>query len=309
MKVEEKFPEYIDNTMVKDFMRCPQFFFRKHVQGLQTPETELSIGLHFGGCFAAAIEAARKQFYVEGQDAYKAHDIAQATASHKWHEKAYAIPIMRTSKTFPNLQDAITRYLEVWPLGEDGLTPIDDGIEYQFQIPLGINHPATGKELAYVGRMDMLARDGEGNLVVVDEKTASQFSNAWVAQWDMDTQMSGYLYAANRLEGFILESIPRANIRGVGISSKGIDTTMVPVYRSEWHLADWWRGVRLIVMRMLNFFDMSLGGRMWPKHAGNACVSYARPCEYTRMCSSPNSDAFYDSYVVKRWNPLNRTTD
>lgn len=320
--VTEVFPEYIDNTMLKNFTRCPQYFFRRHIQGVLLTDT-VSIDLHFGGSFAAGIEAARKAFYVGGLSTLEARDTGTIAAAAFWRSKEVLTP-PNSAKTFNNLLDAVWFYFDEWPLGGDGLTPLDGGIEYQFEIPLQIPHPETQEELVYVGRMDLIARDEEGRIVVVDEKTASPFrgqpfSDAWLSQWDMDPQLSGYLYVANTLAPS--EELPIGNIRGVCVGRSAIEYTTIPVFRSAWHLSDWWHNARRKVAEMAHMWCMQSLGRKtslqdppedsneaWIKFEGSSCTAYARPCEYTRLCTTPNPSAFLEgSYTVSRWNPRDRT--
>lgn len=293
------FPEYIDNTMMKDWRRCPQYFMRRHCQGLQVKEDEVSIDLHFGAAMAKGIEAGRRAYFVDRVPVMEAVDAATEVAA-----KAYGtrVPPTRSAKTLGRLLDGVSSYFRQWPLDEEYLVPVNDGIEYEFQMPLPAHHPVTGKQLVYCGRMDMLARCEETDaIVVVDEKTASRFTDSWMAKWDMDTQLTGYLYFASKVFSAPDETA-FGQIRGIGISSTGIEHVRVSVFRTEHQLELWRQTLIYDVASMIeSFVTESFVPRM-----GESCVTYSRPCEYTRLCTTPQPEAFYEQYDVRFWNPLNK---
>lgn len=301
---EWQFPAVIDNTMMKDWRRCPQYFMRKHCQGLQVKENEISIDLHFGAAFAKGIEMGRRAYFDQRLPAIDAVDAATEAAA-KFYGTRLAPP--RSAKTLENLLDATCSYFRQWPLDEDNLVPVEEGIEHAFSFELPINHPVTGIPLRYCGSMDMLAIDRErGDFVVVDEKTASRFSDAWFTQWDMDTQLTGYLYFVELCRKTAnIDVLVKAQIRGTGIASTGITHVCANVWRTQ-HMLDLWH-TQLIedVCHMVACFTaFHFDYRM-----GNSCITYARPCEYTRLCTSPNPESFIEQYDVKFWNPLKRSSN
>jgi len=296
---ELRFPEAIDNTMMKDWRRCPQYFMRRHCQGLKVKDDEISIDLHFGKALAAGIEAGRRAYFVDRLPCIDAVDAATEAAAKSYGTR---IPPAKNSKTLGNLLNAVCSYFRQWPLDEDTLVPVNDGIEYEFTIELPVNHPVTGKPLVYCGRMDMLARDEDtGAIVVVDEKTAGRFTDSWFSKWDMDTQLTGYLYFATTVFAAPGDTASGL-IRGIGVSASGIDHVRVSVFRTPFQLAQWWRVLNAEVCNMVEAFELS----SYLHRMGDSCYSYARPCEYTRLCTTPNPEAFYEQYEVNFWNPLQR---
>lgn len=290
-----KFPEVIDNTQVKAFRRCPQYWRRRYLEGLQLRDEALSVDTHFGGCFAKGVEMARRAFFEQGKEAQEAIETGHSAAIAMWEDQpTKAAP--KSAKTLANLLGALSYYWQQFPLGADGLTPIEGGIEMALQMPLPFLHPETGEALRYAGRCDLVARNEHDGVVIVDEKTMGRCTDAWLAQWDTDPQMSGYQYLL-RHAGHEAHSM----IRGVEISSSGPSHVLVPVFRSSWQLDNWYAQLLRDVRRMLALykegtFDFAFG---------SACTAYGRPCEFARLCTTPNAEQFVETnYFVNFWNPL-----
>lgn len=280
---ETVFPHGISHTLLSDFRRCPHKAWRRRLQRL-VPNTDGSIDLHFGKAFASAIEAGRRAFYQDGARPSLAGLISMETAFALYQKDCPPIPA-KSNKTFERLVAAVTHYWQTWPLGEDGLTPVNDGIEYEFSIEIPFTHPVDGKPLFYTGKMDLVAKNDMGGVVVVDEKTAGSFSDAWLAQWDMDAQMSGYLWAVGAF--CAPDTTPHALIRGISVGTK-VGHILLPVFRTQWQIDVWHAQMLRDVQRLLWMYK----GGIWDRNLGDACVAYGRPCDYTPLCLSPNAGQF-----------------
>jgi hypothetical protein len=93
----------------------------------------------------------------------------------------------------------LVRVLEEWysrePLRQYRWEILD--IEKGFELPID----DTG-ELIFTGRLDVIVRDLDtGGLWVVDHKTRSSITDWWKDKFVMDSQMSGYAWAASKLYG------------------------------------------------------------------------------------------------------------
>lgn len=287
------FPHLIDNSMLKALRTCPHKALRGRLQGLQ-PKRDASIDLHFGKAFASGIELARKAFYTLGCLQADAHQIGLVEALTIY--KVNTPPISaRSNKTDDRLKSCLEAYFRAFPLGEDGLIPIKDGIEHEFKFRLPFFHPVDNQPLYYGGKCDMLATDSSGRIVIVDEKTAGTLSDMWMAQWTMDPQMTGYIFA-NSLDSM---GTPRALIRGVSTGT-AVSTVEVDVFRTPHQLQQWYDQMMRDVERMFYFYDNG----HWDRAFGNACVEYGRPCEYQPLCTSPNTQQLItENYHVAFWSP------
>lgn len=290
------FPEIIDNTAREQFVNCPQKFFRSTVQKIGPRRT--SEHLHFGGAYAAGLEAMRKAYYDEEFSESCATVIGVEAAIKFWGEYE---PPADSLKSYSNLILALDNYATCRPLSQDHIKPyrLSSGrsaVEFTFAIPIpGTVHPQTGQPILYAGRFDMLA-EFQAALFVEDDKTTSRLGPQWSKQWDLNSQFTGYCWAA-REHGL---PVSGAIIRGQSILANSNEIQEVITYRPSWQIDRWLNQLRLDVSRMiraweLDYFDYALG---------NACSSHGG-CEFKKLCTSNRpEDWLKGDYKQKHWNPL-----
>lgn len=301
------FPSYIDNTIRKSFAVCPMKMKRAHIDNLR-PVGDKSVDLTFGSAFAVGMETARKFFFdpVSPCVPEVAIELGAAAAMKSYLEQGGGC---KGNKTPEKLVKAIWFYFEQWPLGEDGLTPLPGGIEWSFSMPLPIYHPETNLPLVYVGRVDMVATDAQGRIYCVDEKTASRLGEAWDMKWDMDTQMTGYIWAQQQLidrHKYGEDVEVQALVRGVSILKDGFGHVEIPIVWSRWFIDQWYKQLVRDVNRMVAAY----GHGQWDMAMHeNACVQYMRRCDYMPLCCSPNAEQIANDrqvYKIEVWNPTER---
>lgn len=299
------FPAVIDNTIRKAFIRCPTYALHAHVENLRVAGEE-SVDLHFGAAFAVGVEVARKQYWQMpgGEGDAVPEDAMNAGISAAISYYGNFVAPLKSFKTAERLVGALSYYFEQWPLGEDGLTPLPGGIECSFAITIPIVHPDTGELLRYAGRYDMAASDGAGRIYIVDEKTASRLGDTFASKWDMDSQMTGYIWS--KREEYLRNSngaLPQimAQIRAVSILNRDYGHIEVPIVRADWMIDRWYQQMLRDVEHMVAAYR---SGEWDMAMHENSCVAYMRPCEYTRLCTSPNPERLLDTYQRVVWNPL-----
>lgn len=188
---------------------------------------------------------------------------------------------------------------------------------FDFELP--IVHPDTGINLRYAGRYDMLASDKNGRLYVVDEKTTSRLGDSWVSQWDLDTQMTGYICSVKKAyedEWVASTKGPRefempeimAQIRGISILKNDYGHAEIPIVRPQWMIDRWYMQLHADVSRFVRAYENAKGvGQQAYDMAlhSNACSAYNRDCDYKQLCLSPNPERLVTgSYQTAIWNPL-----
>lgn len=307
------FPSYIDNTIRKSFAVCPMKMKRAHIDNLR-PTGLKSVDLTFGSAFAIGMETTRKFFFERSEAgaapllASEAIDLGAAAALKSYLEQGGGC---KGNKTPEKLVKAIWFYFEQWPLGEDGLTPLPNGIEWSFSLPLGIGHPVTGATLNYVGRCDMVATDAQGRIYCVDEKTASRLGESWDMKWDMDTQMTGYIWAQQELidrHKYGEDVEVQALVRGISILKDGFGHVEIPIVRSQWFIEQWYNQLLRDVRKMVWAYERGVWDMAMHE---NACVQYMRRCDYMPLCCSPNAEQIAQDrsvYKIEVWNPTERGT-
>jgi hypothetical protein len=289
------FPEIIDNTQRESYVTCPRRFFHGFVQKIGP--TPPSVHLHAGGAYAAGMEIMRKAFYDKG---FSADDsLALGIEALIQYYGDFETP-EGSNKSCARMVGALEHYAQVYPLESDFIKPYllasgKHAIEFTFAVPLPILHPVTGNPILYSGRFDMLGiRDGV--LFVEDDKTTSQLGATWTAQWDLNSQFTGYCWAAQAFNFPVAGAI----IRGTSILKNGYGDAQAIVYRPQWILDRWYNQLLLDVTRMIedwkcNSFGYALGA---------SCSSYSG-CEYKRLCLTQDQDSILSIYFQQRhWNPL-----
>jgi hypothetical protein len=285
--------------MRKAFVRCPELFKRQFVDNLRLAEQN-SVDLHFGACFARGMEFARKYFYVRGWTPEDSFEMGVGGMEEMWGN--FQAPT-GSNKTLPRLIGALRYYFERWPLENEELTPVEGGIECSFAIDLPILHPETGLPLQYAGRFDMLATDSNGRYYIVDEKTTGRLGDSWYLQWDMDSQMTGYIWAVKNWPTMYLEPDVEvmAQVRGVSILKNDYGHAEVNVVRSQHMIDEWYEQLLHDVQHMIVCWK----SKWWDQSFSQACTDYGRVCEYAMLCKSADAERLIEgNYKEVIWNPL-----
>jgi hypothetical protein len=293
------FPSLLDNSAVSSFKKCPTDWKYGSLQSIARKGG--NIHLHFGGAYAAGLEAGRKAFYDDDIDEETALTIALDTATKFWGE--YEAPEdFSGAKSYERLMGAIVEYFEQYPLSSDIVKPFrlangKSAVEFTFAIPLpNVKHPVTGDPLLYGGRFDMLA-ERDGVLFVEDDKTASQLGSQWMRNWTLDAQFTGYCWAARDF-GY---PVAGAIIRGLSILKNGYGHAQAITYRPDWQIDRWLASTEHTVRLMIAYWEQGFFPLALDKHA---CNSYGG-CGFSQLCESPNPDSWIAmNYEPRVWNPL-----
>lgn len=299
MTASYPFPELVDNSALSGFKRCPTYWRYNVLRNLTTKGT--NIHLHAGGAFAAGLEAARKAFYGEGLSEDDAIAAGIYALTQYWGTAD--IP-EDEAKSYPRMVQALIEYFTVWRLPDDPFRPYTlangkPAVEFTFALPIPeVLHPTTGQPLLYGGRFDMLA-EHEGVIYIEDDKTASQLGPSWSKNWDLDSQFTGYAWAAKNF------GIPVGGIliRGISILKGGYGTAQAITYRPQRMIDTWYENTVELLHRMLEYWRKDRYPQALDKHA---CNSYGG-CQFSRLCQSPDPEGWIDDYYEERnWNPLSK---
>jgi len=291
------FPHTIDSTMLSTFRSCPNKFFRQYVQHWK-PTAE-SVHLVAGGAFAEGIEKARVAFYEQGLPREEAELVGLAALITRYGD--FECP-KESAKSLERTAGALEYYFSQYPLGEDGMIPLNfgngkHGIEFSFAQPLPFTHPVTGDPILYTGRADMVANFA-GGVYIVDEKTTSSLGASFARQWEMRSQFTGYCWAC-RENGIEPTGVV---VRGVSILKTKYDTMQVPTYRAGWELDRWLTQTLRDLERMLKCWRDGY----WDYSLDHACSEYGG-CSLTQVCKSNDPETWLPMYFEQRvWDPLAR---
>ena len=306
MELLTNFPAVIDNTMRTAGDACWRKFQLAHIHNLR--KSDPSIHLTAGGAFAAGLEVLRKEYYGGNKAMHSCLARAYIAAIKHWDE-SLDDPLLDEAKSLPNVLCAIRYYAYEFPLSTDWIQPLrgendEPLIEFTFALPLPYNNPQTGDPILYCGRFDMFADYG-GEPAVYDDKTATQLGAQWVNGWALDSQMSGYIYAA-RQHGYDTHT---AIIRGVSFLKKSFGNAQAIEHRTDFELNDWALTLEHNVQQMLHYWQKLGPLEPWPKSLGQACKAYGG-CPYVSLCRKENWKEWIEpDFGVFVWNPLDLTVE
>lgn len=300
MKFSEKayaraeFPKVVDSTILLK-AACPTKFMYEHCLGLAPHQK--SIHLHAGGAFAHAMQIIREQYYKHGKTLEQAQLEGMRQFIEFWGE--YEAPF-KSYKSFENVLAAVFDYFRIYNPETDHIQPFtkangDPAVEFTFGIPINIMHPTTGEPLIYAGRCDMIGvLNGRMN-VIVDEKTTYTFADGWSKNFAMRGQFLGYTWAAQQFK----IDVRAAVVRGVGIQVKDIKHQEAILTYPQWQIDRWYREM----LQKVQYLKDCWTNNEYPVNYGDICSSYGG-CAMLDLCTSHQPEAWFDTFAVRRWNPL-----
>jgi hypothetical protein len=224
---------------------------------------------------------------------------------------------------WPNISTIMRRWCEEHPL--DGLPfTIDPGlIEVGFAFPL----TADGS-IIYCGRLDAIVEDREsGHLYVLETKTTFSINANWLRQFRVDSQVSGYVWAAQQhvsVEGVVgayinaiqfskLPSDPHKKCKEHGVKfvecgDQHATWSLPLVLRSPKTIADWQQGAVTLAKQFARLkrafpttetIDLPQQQGRWHR----SCMF----CEFYDFCAVERAPALVSSMLVHApWEPYAR---
>ncbi len=299
MKLNYNFPPAIDNTMRTAWDSCQRKFLLSHIYNLRSGSP--SMHLVFGSSYAKGLETARLEYYKErNTDQVDYLGKAYIAAIREW-DKELDDPLMDETKSLLNCLCALRYYFETWPMGSDWVAPLgahdsDPAIEFTFALPLNIKD-INGDPVLYCGRFDMFV-DFASEPAVYDDKTASQLGASWVKGWNLDSQMTGYIWAGQQ-SGF---KTTTAIIRGVSILKKSFGHEQAIQHRTRFEISWWNEVLHQNIAGMLQAFEE--GEDAFLPSFGQACKAYGG-CPYIELCKKENWKEWIEpDFHEFVWNPL-----
>ena len=290
-------PTALDSTMISAFKECPRKFYWAHVRGLVPAQP--SVHLHFGGAYAAGLEAMRKALFVEGKPADEALAAGVIAATVFWDEFAPTWSWeSSTPKTLDAVWHALLEYLEAFPPESDPLPPLNGNcIELTFALEVeGSRHPETQAPFLYCGRLDMLSQHADGSIWVVDDKTTGQLGERWSQRWRLRGQLTGYCWAAQEY-GYEARNVC---IRGMAPIKSAIRFAVAHTHRTPRQIAEWLANLQYTLDQVATCWRQGF----WPLNLATSCEAY-NGCPYANLCEAEDPERWIEpEYVVRRWDPL-----
>jgi len=318
--IENLLPQYVDSTMISCARQCLEKFRLEFCWGLRPPG--ISIDLHAGACYATAIEATLRGIHEKNLSLDDALERAHFAFLVAWGDVQMP-ENSRNAKTLDRVWQAVSNpegdtenrgYFDIYSPHTDPLQPYFDAsglptLEYTFSVPLepcsrindGTSFPLhpDGSPFLYSGRFDMLGRlGGRAKPVVKDDKTTGYAMGAdWAARWNLRSQFLGYVWACQQC-GIDLDTVL---VRGVGILKTKIHHAEAEKTYSSFLIDRWHEQLRRDLWRIRQAWDSGY----FDFNLGESCTAYGN-CMFMDVCQSRSAENWYNSYEVRRWNPLQK---
>ena len=283
----------VDNSILKSVATCStQALLRYHYGWDQdTPRDELQLGTAAHAALAS---------YLLGGDVNAAAKLFEDLAP-------AGTPDTRTS--ISNTTRIMGRWLTTHPLEKLPFKALT--VEQPFRVPLcgGID---------FIGVWDGIGEDNSGRPWLIEHKTTGWLKDDWWTQYEMDSQLSGYIWAArqlghdvmgaylNGIEFSKLPSYPRqCQTHSTLYSACGIlhaNFAIRPIVRTTEMLETWHRTAVILAHQWMWMVAKHEEGQQEGQFTG-AC----RWCQFQPYCRMGRPAGFLQAnYTVSHWRPLER---
>lgn len=225
-------------------------------------------------------------------------------------------------RTISSISEALISYVDrydmhKWPVWVRDVTdPNSDlGIEIAFDIVIEFEYTYTStddgllyegsRNYRFTGKLDGLHIQPLKNndLLVIEEKTGARLDDAWLAQWILSHQITGYCVASSTFTNLDCHD---AIVSGMRIPigkdpTEGIRKERVPRHSllfNKW--AEWFIHTAEIDQAYSND---PLGAPMYT----HSCNRYFRPCSFLPLCAAPDieeKELIFSEMETDRWSPL-----
>jgi hypothetical protein len=272
--------------MLDAYLRCPRYYYARHVLGITGRGVKIAaqfgiaihegLDVHYdGGNLEAIINAFFKHFDHEG-DRYRSREVGVKI---------------------------LTYYHDMYPVEGEPFEVIH--IEKGFEIVLGVDK--AGNPVHYYGRIDLVGNFKDYGVIVIDHKTTTVMTDAYMESKDPNRQATGYIITADEyydnVYGFMLNGvgIPRVTKKD-GIKDPDIRREVTT--RNKFEKAEWVNET----MHIISQIDSCHESGIWPESAPHACRKWNIPCTYLSLCRQKvplDRIRVYDSeFVEDRWVPF-----
>jgi hypothetical protein len=267
-----------------------------------------------------------------GNDRYQdIRDTFSDGATHRTNAINYAITALENSefyddigdnrRTISNISESIIAYIDAYDMErypiwirDEKEVDTDIGIEIPFDIVVDIEYDngTTTTVSGYIDPQHLQARftgklDGlhynNDELIIIEEKTGARLDDAWLSQWILSHQITGYCIASTTFTGLPCNHALVSGMRiPIGrIPSEGIRREYVP-------------RTPLMFEKWANWFVTSIGVEQeWKENVVDApmythsCNRYFRSCSFMPLCASntvEEKQGIIEEMEYDEWSPL-----
>lgn len=299
---------FIDNSSLEKFTTCPrsaQYYIIDKIEGANERTAPA-----FGGKIHKILEARYKDhvnFMPQEPGRKGTTEIMQEVAAVEFKDWT---PPDDDFRTYATALQFIDLYNTTYPVEAFDIYKLPDGkpaIEMPFAVPLGEIELHDGKniKIIWTGRIDMVYQR-ESRLYVMDHKTTSVMGPSYFKEFELSSQVHGYVWATQqltgqRIDGFVVNALAMRKPTKTGKAFELL-RHIVPIDQS---LVEEWKSDTLTIIS--DFVNMAERSH-FPKHT-KWCVGKYGVCEYATVCGLPptqrDSILYSPAYRPVTWSPLN----
>ena len=338
---EDKYLSAYDNTKLMNINTCPTWGIVRYGHHLRMPNAGRALALEAGDVSHQAFSAGRWfQFRhysgtgkrhsdlcdfhghrLFGADRFRELLATQSnTATERTNLLNFVLETLNTSgyyddisdrnRTISNIEESLIawcdRYdMERYPIWiRDTNDPQSDiGIEIPFDLVVTFGFDDDiNTQTRFTGKMDGLHWDKD-NLIIIEEKTSSGLSDAWLSQCVLSHQITGYCLAA---ASFTNEPCHKALVSGMRIPlgrqiAEGIRKE--PVNRSQDMFERWAHWFITTVDMEQKYTGDVVKAPMYT----HSCSRYFRTCSFLPLCAAEDDEErrqILEEMEFDEWSPL-----
>ena len=320
---------FIDNSSLERFTTCPRSAEYYICRKRESSDERVALG--FGKRIHRMLEA-RYEFHPNVIPAeFPRTDTSEVGTGQRMLARAQQVFAdwsvgEEEHRNFSTAVDLITSYNAHYPIEAFEVLRLPNGkpaIEVPFAVPIGelevnrellVRNPDGTITLRYVGtikvmwtgKIDLIYKR-EGRIYIMDHKTTSMMGPSYFREFDLSSQVCGYLWAVSKLlgnvavAGFIVNALA---IRKQTKTGKRFEFERYPVPADDSLIAEFVEDVLHDVSDLIEFASRGY----FPKHT-KWCVGKYGPCQYAQISSLPPHSRelmlMSGNFKTVEWDPLN----
>jgi hypothetical protein len=216
-------------------------------------------------------------------------------------------------RTSDNIIEALIEYSRQWDMNRHRIwirDPFNDQSDVGIEIPFAMTVATFDTNvklprLVYTGKIDGIHVKTDDRMIIHENKSGSRIDEAWLAQWRMSHQITGYCIAAG---AFTDKKTELAEVIGMQIPlpksvSDGIKIEQVP--RDDYKVEQWANWLFHTVALDMRYKNIPLDA---PRYT-HSCNRYFRPCSFIALCDQDRKEQekIYAEMIHEEWSPLEDT--
>ena len=260
--------------------------------------------------------------------------VIQETSTHRTNCINFTIEAVESSdfyddptdprRTISNINEALIAYIDAYDFERypvwvrDPTDPETDiGIEIAFEVVVDIEYTEGLKQgdviltndehlsVRFTGKLDGLHIDPkrDNQLIIEENKTGARIDDAWLAQWILSHQITGYCIASST---FTELECKKALVRGMRLPIGKIPYEGIrkeSVNRNEQLFQQWATWFLTSILTELEWKNDVVGAPMYT----HSCNRYFRSCSFLPLCSADTKEEMQeiiDEMELDEWSPL-----